>query len=60
MVDDKVTLFWKQRKCRLTMPLGRANNGLTLSTCEDGKLQISDLLVVVPVDKAHVLESTVH
>jgi hypothetical protein len=29
-------------------------------TCKDRYFQISNLLVVLPVDKAHVLESTVH
>ncbi len=34
-LDNKVTLFWKQRKCKLTVPLGRADNVATF-TMADG------------------------
>jgi hypothetical protein len=34
-LDDKITLFWKQRKCKLTVPLGRNDNVATF-TLADG------------------------
>jgi hypothetical protein len=30
-VDNKVTLFWKQQKCKLTIPLGRVDNVATFT-----------------------------
>jgi hypothetical protein len=30
-LNDKVTLFWNQRKCKLTVPLGRNDNVATFS-----------------------------
>ena len=34
-LDDKITLFWKQWKCKLTVPLGRNDNVATF-TLADG------------------------
>jgi hypothetical protein len=36
-LNDKITLFWKQRKCKLTVPLGRNDNVATFSLADGFK-----------------------
>jgi hypothetical protein len=48
-VDDKVTLFWKQQKCKLTVPLGRADNVATFMLA-DGSRSFAALCTEAKVD----------
>jgi hypothetical protein len=48
-LDDKITPFWKQRKCKLTVPLGRNDNVATFSLA-DGLKSFEAFCAEVEVD----------
>jgi hypothetical protein len=50
MVDNKITLFWKQQKCRLTVPLGKANNVATFMLADGFKKSFAAFYAKVEVD----------
>jgi hypothetical protein len=58
MVDYKVTLFWKQRNCKLTVPLGKADNVATFTLTDGFKCVEAEVVYGIKQKKTHHMHAS--